>query len=251
MYTDGMQRASPTSTMKLDGPSGGATPGAGSPKARTLSELRRRILTLDLAPGAELDETRLSEAYGMSRTPLREVLRALAGEGYITLRSNRSAVVAPMSPETMRAFFQSAPMIYASIARLAAEGASSSGVGALKDIQHRFRGAVAEGDVDRTVVLNDAFHAGIGELAGNPYLTPSLRRLLIDHARIGQTFWRPRNAAERDAIRMATEQHDAMIDAIERGDGDEAVAVTLAHWDLSRDRMERYVRPDPLPVEPA
>jgi DNA-binding GntR family transcriptional regulator len=40
-----------------------------------------------------------------------------------------------------------------------------------------------------------------------------------------------------------------MIAAIEAGEGALAIDLTLQHWDLSRDRMARYVRPDPLPVD--
>ena len=47
----------------------------------------------------------------------------------------------------------------------------------------------------------------------------------------------------------ACEQHEAMIEAFERGASADAVEITLAHWALSRDEMERYVRPDPLPHE--
>jgi DNA-binding GntR family transcriptional regulator len=50
-------------------------------------------------------------------------------------------------------------------------------------------------------------------------------------------------------VLKAIEQHDAMIAAIEAGEGALAIDLTLQHWDLSRDRMERYVRPDPLPVD--
>jgi DNA-binding GntR family transcriptional regulator len=50
-------------------------------------------------------------------------------------------------------------------------------------------------------------------------------------------------------ITKASDQHDAMISAIEAGEGALAIDLTLQHWDLSRDRMERFVRPDPLPVD--
>ena len=98
------------------------------------------------------------------------------------------------------------------------------------------------------VFWNDRFHLAIGEIADNQYLMPSLRRLLIDHARIGQTFWRARNAEMRQRIETAADQHDRLIDAIEAGDEETAVALTLDHWALSRDHMEMFVRPDPLPI---
>ena len=94
-----------------------------SSKERLYADLKRKILTLSLEPGAHLDEMTLSADYGISRTPLREVFRRLAGEGYIQIRDNRGTIVSPMSHKSLRDFFQTAPMIYASIARLAVQNA--------------------------------------------------------------------------------------------------------------------------------
>lgn len=58
-------------------------------KAPLAEILRRRILTMDLAPGAVLDEVALGEAYGLSRSPVREILRQMAGEGYVEIEANR------------------------------------------------------------------------------------------------------------------------------------------------------------------
>ena len=75
------------------------------------ADLKQRILSTDLEPGADLDEVNLSERYGISRTPLREVLQRLAGEGFVRLQANRGAKVASMDVAIMRVFFQTAPMI--------------------------------------------------------------------------------------------------------------------------------------------
>ena len=72
---------------------------------------------------------------------------------------------------------------------------------------------------------------------------------LIDHTRLSQTFYRPASPAESMLIVKAVDQHDALITAIEAQEPTLAIDLTLQHWDLSRDRMERYVRPDPLPVD--
>ena len=90
-----------------------------SKKTICVEDLRRKILTQVLEPGAYLDETELSEAYGISRPPVREVLRQLMGEGYVMLHENRGAQVAPMSHKSLRNFFIAAPMIYAAVAKLA------------------------------------------------------------------------------------------------------------------------------------
>ncbi|MEO0959675.1 MAG: GntR family transcriptional regulator, partial [Pseudomonadota bacterium] len=161
-----------------------------SSKERLYRDLQRRILTLDLPPGAHLDETRLSEEYGISRTPLRDIFRQLDGEGYIEIRENRGTIVSPMGHKTMRDFYLAAPMIYSAVARLAARNAMPADIAMLRDVQDEFRASVEGGDLDGMVYWNDRFHFLIGQIADNPYLMPSLRRLLIDHARIGQTFWR-------------------------------------------------------------
>ena len=68
-----------------------------SRKARCLEDLRRRILTQDLEPGAYLDETQLAERYEISRPPLREILNQLAGEEYVVLHNAACTQVAPMT----------------------------------------------------------------------------------------------------------------------------------------------------------
>ncbi|MEM9853250.1 MAG: FCD domain-containing protein, partial [Pseudomonadota bacterium] len=62
----------------------------------------------------------------------------------------------------MRTFFQTAPMVYAGIARMAAERAERREIAALKDIQLGFARAVSEGDFSDASLLNHRFHAQIG-----------------------------------------------------------------------------------------
>lgn len=218
-------------------------------KSACFDDLRNRILSTELAPGLDLDEAGLSAYYGMSRTPLREVLQRLQGEGYVEMSANRGAKVASMDISVLRTFFQTAPMIYANIARLAAENRSSQQLDELKAAQHSFSKAAKAGKADDTALANHQFHAIIGAMAHNPYLAASLARLQIDHTRMSQTFYRPAAPAETALVHKAIEQHDAMISAIEAGEGALVIDLTLQHWDLSRDRMERFVRPDPLPVD--
>ncbi|MGI9523519.1 MAG: GntR family transcriptional regulator [Hyphomicrobiaceae bacterium] len=136
--------------------------------------LRRRILNLELAPGASIDETETSEEFGLSRTPVREVLQMLIREGYWYRETNRGTTVSPMNIETMRSFFQTAPLIYATIARLGAENGLTRDLAELKLAQRDFRKAVRAQDA--------------------PYLQPALDRLLIDHTRMSHRFYRPRQS---------------------------------------------------------
>ena len=219
-----------------------------SNKEKLYLDLKRRILTLDLAPGIDLDEVSISQEYGLSRTPLRDVFRQLAGEGYITIIGNKGAHVSPMDHKTLKEFFQTAPMIYTAISRLAVENATSAQVRELKAVQGRFRQAATRIVVKDLVYFNDRFHSLIGEMADNRYLSISLQRLLVDHARIAHTFYDRKNAKEGDRLKLAVEQHDQLLEAIDKGDAEQAVAVTLAHWELSRSQAELFVNAEPIPV---
>lgn len=222
---------------------------APSPKAHCAADLRRRILSQDIAPGSDLDEQRLCADYGISRTPLREVLHRLAGDGFVDLAENRGAKVSSMNVAVMRVFFQTAPLIYCSIARQAAENRTTRQVDELRETQAGFADAARSGDTAGAALRNHRFHEQVGEMAQNPYLMASLRRMLVDHTRLSHTFFRPETPADDARIAKSIAQHDAMIAAIAGQEPALAIDLTLQHWDLSRDQMERYVRPDPLPLD--
>ena len=219
---------------------------ARSKKAICVEDLRRKVLTQELEPGEYLDETEISEAYGISRPPLREVLRQLAGEGYVVLHENRGAQVAPMTHKTMRNFFVAAPMIYAATTRLAAEHATPAQVVRLKECQWAFRQAIKSGNAAERALGNERFHSIIGEMADNEFLLPSLRRLLIDHTRIGMTFYNPRKLELASQRELAADQHDDFIALIEAGDADAAANLAVSHWELSRAQIESFVTPQSI-----
>ena len=218
-------------------------------KANCAADLRARILRQDLAPGSDLDEVRLADEYGISRTPLRDVLHRLAAAGYVRIEENRGAKVESMDLSVLRVFFQTAPLVYSSIARQAAENRSATQVARLKEIQTEFAAAARAGEASKAGLLNHLFHEKIGEMAQNPYLMASLMRMLVDHTRLSQTFFDPKSPDDVDRVKKAIDQHEAMISAIDAREPSLAIDLTLQHWELSRDQLEKFVRPDPLPID--
>lgn len=221
----------------------------GKKKSSLADILRRRILTMELEPGAIIDEVAIGEEFGLSRSPVREQLRQMAGEGYVELEPNRPPRVTGMSYHALREFYLVGPMIYIATTRLAAEKATPADVKLLKRVQEEFRKAIADNNVEERVVANNEFHLQIGMMARNDYLLPSLRRLLIDNGRVGRTFFRtgPEAAAQSDA---ASQHHDQMIEAIENHDPNTAEAVVRAHFELSRKDMADYAVPEGMNLAP-
>ncbi|MEK1850881.1 MAG: GntR family transcriptional regulator [Phyllobacterium sp.] len=218
-------------------------------KSTLYDDLKRQILTMELDPDEDLDEVSLSERYGLSRTPVREVFRRLAGEGYIDIRENRGARVIPMNHSTLRNFFLVAPMIYAAIGRLAVQNFKPRQLAELRDTQERFRTASEMHEPLSMVLENNRFHEIMGEMSGNVYLRPSLGRLLIDHARIGHTFFRPRNEDMNKRLKLAVEHHDGFIAAIADHNEDAVVDLVFDHWELSRENMEMFIAPEGLKAD--
>lgn len=215
-------------------------------KNELYEDLKGQILTMELSPDQLLDEMGLSERYGLSRTPVREVFRRLAGEGYLDIQEHRGARVAPMNHNTLRNFFLVAPMVYAAIGRLAVQNYKPAQLRDLHATQERFRTASQVRDPRAMVVENNRFHEIMGEMSGNPYLEPSLGRLLIDHARIGHTFFRPRNSDMERHLCLAVEHHDSFIEAFSRHDEGAVVDLVFEHWELSRCNMQMFIAPQSL-----
>jgi len=227
-----------------------STADAGPDRKALLSEaLRRRILSMELAPGAVVDELALCDEFGLSRPPVRELLRQIAAEGYIELEANRAPRVAAMSHESLRAFFLAAPLVYIATTQLAATRATEAEIEELRRIQAQFRQAIEEQHVENRVIYNDEFHLEIGKMAHNDYLMPSLRRVLIDHARLGKIFYRhPTTVDMQKDLELACDQHDQIIEAIARHDTEAAGQLIREHMELSRRRMAEYAAPEGMEV---
>ncbi|MFC4299290.1 GntR family transcriptional regulator [Castellaniella hirudinis] len=223
---------------------------AKSAKAQLFEDLKHQILTMELGPDEDLDEVALCERYGLSRTPVREVFRRLSGEGYVDIRENRSPRVSPMNHSTLRHFFLVAPMIYAAVGRLAVRHFTASQLADLRDTQAQLRQASLDGDIQAMVLKNNRFHEIMGEMSGNVYLQTSLNRLLIDHARIGRTFYQPHDQDTSRRRQDSIDHHDQFIDALVARDEEAVVRLSYEHMELSREHMELFIMPPGLKPEP-
>jgi len=207
-------------------------------------EICQRIITLELKPDAVLDEVALSEEFGLSRPPIREIMRQLAAEGYIELEANRPARVASMNYQSLRNFYLAAPFMYTATTQLAALHATPNEIAGLKKIQQQFCQAIVNRDSDGRSLHNQRFHQAIGEMAHNDYLLPSLNRILIDHARIGKIFYRyPATLESAQNWDKAVADHEQLIAAIENHQTEGIEQMISAHFELSRQLLVDYVTP--------
>lgn len=97
------------------------SPVRGSGMKIVYNQLRREIIELELAPGAQLDETSLSARFSMSRPPVREALVRLAAEGLVDTLPNRNTIVSHINFEQMPTYFDALTLMYRVTTRLGAQ----------------------------------------------------------------------------------------------------------------------------------
>jgi DNA-binding GntR family transcriptional regulator len=149
------------------------------------TKLRTLIVRGELLPGEQLLEANISEALGISRTPLREALKQLAAEGLVELQLNRSAVVAPLRREELTELFEAVSAIERCAAELAAIRMTAQDLERLEALQIRIEGHHDRGELRDYFEANQQIHSAIVGLAGNGVLKATHETLLprVERAR--------------------------------------------------------------------
>ena len=142
------------------------------------NKLRILIVRGDLAPGEPLLEVGLSQALGISRTPLREALKQLAAEGLVELRLNRGAVVAPLRLDELAELFEAVSAIERCAAELAAIRMTEQDVDRLEALQTRIERHHGRGELREYFEINQQIHSTIVSFARNSVLKASHDALL-------------------------------------------------------------------------
>lgn len=207
---------------------------------RVYDDLRRRILRLDLAPGADLDEGVVSASYGVSRTPVREALIKLRSDGLAVTGKGRGARVAPLEMRDLRAFFEGLDILQRSVTRLAAIRRNEDDLARIDHHRETFEAGAARLDSETINEMNYAFHSRIGDAAHSRYLAAAYQRCLVEGLRIGHVCFSEHAGIDaRLAPHLDTtmQDHREMLDAIRDKDPDQAETVAGRHVELFRDRV--------------
>ena len=127
--------------------------------------LRQRIFLRELAPGSWIDELKIAEELGISRTPLREAIKVLAAEGLVTMKVRRGAYVTEVSEQDLREVYELLALLEADAASAVASKASAAERAELQALHQELE--AAQDDRDRFFALNERFHVRLLEMAGN------------------------------------------------------------------------------------
>jgi DNA-binding GntR family transcriptional regulator len=194
-----------------------------TPTRNIVDALTRAIVEHRLHPGTKLAEQKLADHFGVSRTLVRQALFQLVQKKLIRMEPARGAFVATPSADEAKQVFATRRMLELEMTRAIVRGRTPDLIAALKSHAAQERVAIQRGDVaGRTELLGD-FHVHMAKLLGNQVLAQILNELISRCALITLMYQSSR-AAEH-----STDEHVALIAAIEKGDEDLAVRLMDEH----------------------
>ncbi len=206
-------------------PGGALAPGAAgdTPEDRIYQAVFESVMGQRLAPGTKLPEAALCELFDASRATVRLALQRLAHDHIVQLRPNRGAIVAMPTPEETRQIFEARRGLEAALVRLAVAHATTADLKALRAQLRAEHEAMHRFDQPAWARLASSFHLKIGELGRNPILQRYLVEMVSRCSLIVALYEPPGNACcEHD-------EHEAIVECIERGDADGAVRLMDEH----------------------
>ncbi|WP_208866372.1 GntR family transcriptional regulator [Paraburkholderia lacunae] len=203
-------------------------------------ELRKQILTLQLKPGAPLDEVSLAAQFGLSRSPVRDALARLISEGLVTILPNRTTLVTPFEIEEFPKYVSALDLIQRAVTRLAALHRTEADLARIRKADDVYMQAVESGDFSAMSETNKGLHIAIAHAANNPYFVGYYERLLGEGQRLMHLHF-DFTVTSPTATPLGRD-HAEMIDAIARKDGDAAERLAHEHTMLFQKRFLDYMR---------
>lgn len=194
-------------------------------RAETIAQaLEQLIFDGTFADGARLDEVQLAERFNVSRTPIREAFQRLALSGMVEAIPRRGVFVRQPGPVELLEMFEVMAELEAACARLAASRITDAALQDLHATNARCDAALHAQDADAYYSENERFHAILYRHSGNGFLEQECLRL---HKRL-QPF-RRMQLRLRGRLRQSMREHEAIVAALETGDGEGAAAAIRAH----------------------
>jgi len=178
------------------------------------------IVTGQLTPGERLIQEKLAEDLDISRTPVREALLRLEQEGVVLHSGRRGFIVRDISEQEIRDLYQAREAIEGYAARVAATAKTDEDLRRIDEILE-----TAEFEtLEAAFRANESLHRAIVEATGNRYLVELFNSVWTRS--VGLRLYADLFTHERSHV---SEDHDPVLDALRRGDGESAQAAMVAH----------------------
>ena len=173
--------------------------------------LRQRIFSRELEPGSWIDEVKIAEAYGISRTPMREALKVLAAEGLVTMKVRRGAYVTEVNEKDLSDVYHLLALLESDAAGVVAQRATDAELQALADLHHSLEQAV--NDRETFFRINEEFHQRLLQLADNRW-----REQMVADLRKVMKLNRHQSLLKSGRISESLHEHQRLLQALQSRD---------------------------------
>lgn len=192
-------------------------------------QLKASILRLDLGPGTMLDEVEIAAQIGVSKTPVREALARLAGEGFVVSPPGRRSLVADLTIETISEIYRVRMLLESASLRELTPHLTDTDFAALQQLVDRTAETLDQDELSGFVAASEGFHLLLIERTGNRCLEAIARRLFDQADRIRAAIFRAEQQTAQHALsRRGVQNHQAILDALVARDADRAAALMRA-----------------------
>ena len=185
--------------------------------------LRERIFSRELAPGSWIDELKLAEAYGISRTPLREALKVLATEGLVTMKVRRGAYVTEVNEKDLTDVYHLLALLESDAASVVARQATAAQLKELQSLHNELEKSAS--NRERFFEINEAFHMRLLEIADNRW-----RDQMVADLRKVMKLNRHNSLLKAGRIEESMAEHRAIMQALSARDANAAVQRMREHF---------------------
>ena len=186
-------------------------------------QLRQRIFRRELEPGSWIDELKIAEEFGISRTPLREALKVLAAEGLVTMKVRRGAYVTEMSEKDLRDVYHLLSLLESDAAGVVAERATPEQQQTLRDLHAELESAA--GNREAFFSVNERFHMALLDMADNRW-----RSQMVADLRKVMKLNRHNSLFKQGRIEDSLNEHRAILDAMLSRDAEGTRHAMQAHF---------------------
>ncbi|AZG11161.1 GntR family transcriptional regulator [Pigmentiphaga sp. H8] len=184
--------------------------------------LKEAILKGELAAGSRIKIDELAARFGVSKIPVREALRMLESDGWVTSQPHKGTYVRSLTQQELSEIFEMRKLMEPRSAKLAAARRTPEQLAKLESLIGESKKAIEKADLDAITDLNKRLHMAIAEAAGNSLLTESLEKLDL----LMRRYFMP---VSWDQRRDSMKQHEAIVQAIVDQDEGLAEKLTMDH----------------------
>ena len=185
--------------------------------------LRQQIFQRQLEPGSWIDELKIAEEFGISRTPLREALKVLAAEGLVTMKLRRGAYVTEMSDKDLHDVYHLLALLESDAVAVIANTAQPEQLQELQQIHEELEHSSA--DREAFFAINERFHMRILELADNRW-----RNQMVADLRKVMKLNRATSLLKQGRIKESLAEHRAVMAALHARCAQDAMTAMQIHF---------------------